>query len=537
MLRFLKRRTKKDIIQYNYDPINEIVQNGSFARGSFISDVSNVKSYNLDSWTWQEGGTSSVPGFTSPITPSTGTLTRVEIYDGAYGILENNYVRFDSADASSNAVYRWIKSTDLEILQGEKLSFSIDTRYKNVFTDDGSKRQAYILLYGNVNNYFLKDDGTWVQTNATFSTNENYFSTSYLTSGDPLFSDWITLSVDSQPCPDFGNINIILLNDFRTWESGGQESWYKSLQVQVLTGFNGQYEIDITGVQSIFTKADNLKMVDQSEIYFDDSFSNNFKGTLLRADGVSLTDRQWHRSRYVSEIEGFRKENAIAHWQFNRIDRNKIDANFFGLTWDDGTEPIGLINTIKFVDDDPNKIYAILNLKEIDFASSTWNATLLEVFDNDRDVDDYVLKNFDADPTNNTYIGITKVPWTIVSGADFTISTGNTFTYTGTTSISPSISCVINGTINSLTSGTDVIFNFIINGVSKAIQVVDCTTLPKLFTLNLSNISTINSGNTMFVSISNNVDEINIGLGNLTFSYYVPGTPTYDPYQVKYIYQ
>jgi len=278
-------------------------------------------------------------------------------------------------------------------------------------------------------------------------------------------------------------------------------------------------------------------MVDQSEIYFDDSFSNNFKGTLLRADGVSLTDRQWHRSRYVSEIEGFRKENAIAHWQFNRIDRNKIDANFFGLTWDDGTEPIGLINTIKFVDDDPNKIYAILNLKEIDFASSTWNATLLEVFDNDRDVDDYVLKNFDADPTNNTYIGITKVPWTIVSGADFTISTGNTFTYTGTTSISPSISCVINGTINSLTSGTDVIFNFIINGVSKAIQVVDCTTLPKLFTLNLSNISTINSGNTMFVSISNNVDEINIGLGNLTFSYYVPGTPTYDPYQVKYIYQ
>ena len=537
MLRFLKRRTKKDIIQYNYDPINEIVQNGSFARGSFISDVLNVKSYNLDSWTWQEGGTSSTPTFTTTTTPTTGTVTRVEVYDGAYGILEDNYVRFDSAIASSNAVYRWIKSTDLEILQGEKIRFSVDTRYKNVFTDDGKKRQAYILLYGNVNNYYLKDDGTWVQTNATFSTNEQFFGTSYLTSNDPLYSDWITLSVDSQPCPDFGNINIILLNDFRTWESGGQESWYKSLQVQVLTGFNGQYEIDITGVQSIFTKADNLKMVDQSEIYFDDSFSNNFKGTLLRADGVSLTDRQWHRSRYVSEIEGFRKENAIAHWQFNRIDRNKIDANFFGLTWDDGTEPIGLINTIKFVDDDPNKIYAILNLKEIDFASSTWNATLLEVFDNDRDVDDYVLKNFDADPTNNTYIGITKVPWTIVSGADFTISTGNTFTYTGTTSISPSISCVINGTINSLTSGTDVIFNFIINGVSKAIQVVDCTTLPKLFTLNLSNISTINSGNTMFVSISNNVDEINIGLGNLTFSYYVPGTPTYDPYQVKYIYQ
>jgi len=176
MLRFLKRRTKQDIVQYNYDPINEIVQNGSFARGSFISDVSSVKSYNVDSWTRQEGGTSSAPTFTSPTTPSTGTFTRVEVYDGSFGILENNYVRFDSAIASSNAVYRWIKSNDLEILQGEKIRFSVDTRYKNVFTDDGEKRQAYVLLYGNVNNYYLKDDGTWIQTNSTFSTNENYVS-------------------------------------------------------------------------------------------------------------------------------------------------------------------------------------------------------------------------------------------------------------------------------------------------------------------------------------------------------------------------
>jgi hypothetical protein len=165
MLRFLKRRTKQDIVQYNYDPINEIVQNSSFARGSFISDISNVKSYNLDSWTWQEGGTSTNPSFTSPTTPSTGSLSRFEVYDGAYGILEDNYVRFDAV----SGYYRWIKSTDLEILQGEKIRFSVDTRYKNVFTDDGLKRQAYILLYGNTNKYYLKDDGTWIQTNSTFS--------------------------------------------------------------------------------------------------------------------------------------------------------------------------------------------------------------------------------------------------------------------------------------------------------------------------------------------------------------------------------
>jgi hypothetical protein len=33
------------------------------------------------------------------------------------------------------------------------------------------------------------------------------------------------------------------------------------------------------------------------------------------------------------------------------------------------------------VDDAPTKIFAITNLKEIDFMSCTWSATLMEVFD------------------------------------------------------------------------------------------------------------------------------------------------------------
>ena len=541
MLRFLKRRTKQDIVQYNYDSINEIVQNSSFARGSFISDISNVKSYNLDSWTWQEGGTSSAPTFTSPTTPATGSLSRFEVYDGTYGILEDNYVRFDSAIASSNAVYRWIKSTNLEIIQGEKIRFSVDTRYKNVFTDDGLKRQAYILLYGNTNKYYLKDDGRWIQTNSTFSTNENYFGTSYLTSGDPLYSDWITLSVDSQPCPESGYINIILLNDFRTWESGGQESWYKSLQVQVLTGFNGQFVIDITGVQSIFTKTDTLKMVDQSEIYFDDSFSNNYKGTLLKSNGLDLTDRQWHRYTYPTEVFGFRKENAIAHWQFNRFDRNKIDANFFGLTWDGGTEPIGLINTFKFVDDDPEKIYSILNLKEIDFSSSTWSATLIEVWDQDRDGGDPILKTFDADPTNGNYVvtGEFVIPFTTISAADFTYSAiTKKFTYNGSISLTELFICNITGDINTINpSFTTATFKLYINEIQVDSDTHDASTTPSQFTISLNGTYTINPNDTLYVTISSNVGDFDVNGGELTMSYDYPSTLEYDPYQDKYIYK
>ena len=55
------------------------------------------------------------------------------------------------------------------------------------------------------------------------------------------------------------------------------------------------------------------------------------------------------------------------------------------MTWNDNTLPIGLINTVQFVDDDSNKTYFIANMKEIDFVNSTWSATLIEIYDEDRD--------------------------------------------------------------------------------------------------------------------------------------------------------
>ena len=116
-----------------------------------------------------------------------------------------------------------------------------------------------------------------------------------------------------------------------------------------------------------------------------------FMGTLFDDNGVK-TDPTWYRYRYNSEEISFKKQNLIAQWEQNRFYRNKIDANFFGLKWLDGEDEklIGLINTVKFVDDDPNKIYLIANLKEIDFANSTWSATLQEVYDMDRDFENEI---------------------------------------------------------------------------------------------------------------------------------------------------
>jgi hypothetical protein len=76
----------------------------------------------------------------------------------------------------------------------------------------------------------------------------------------------------------------------------------------------------------------------------------------------------------------------------------KLEASFFGLRFGIDEEPIGLINTIKFVDDAPNKIFWITNMKEIDFMNCTWSASLIEIYDtvvDDNEPTDQDVHTFD----------------------------------------------------------------------------------------------------------------------------------------------
>lgn len=530
MLRFIQRRTKTDTIQFDYNAISEIVQNGSFSRGSFISEVDFTKSYNVNTWAYEDAF------LDIGAIPTSGTFTRIEEYSSIEGPLFDNYVRFNITSSPVVGI-SYIRSNDISVLTGEKLDFSVDAKFKLNFTDNGKAPSVYILFYGTGNNYFLKDNGDWVLTNSDFTTNVEWLGIEFNKASSPDDTSWVTFAVNSQPAPEVGYINILLAGHNDQYVTG-QERYFKNLRFTMVSVFGGQEFNNISGIKSIYTKPEDLKMVFDETIYMDDSFSDNFKGSLFRADGITLTDKRWYRYRYPNEVFGFRQENDISHWFHNRFNRSKIDANFYGLTWNGGTDPIGLINTVVFVDDDPDKIYMIANMREMDFSSSTWSATLVEVWDDNKDPNQPSLKTFDVDTYNNTYIGITKVPWLVINQAEFVSNLAvNQFTYIGGNTINPSIDCEVNGTINSLTSGTSVTFDLTINGVSKKQQIVNCTTLPTLFTLNLDVITTINNNDILAVTISNNVDEINIGLGFMTFTYSSSGTPNYNNYKFEYIYK
>jgi len=530
MLRFIQRRTKSDTIQFNLERFDEIVCNGSFSRGDLVSSTASTKVYNLDQWTWYEGT------LASPTTP-TGLYGRKEIFDGA-GKLDDQFAFQQQKPTSGN---RWLLSCGIDVLKNEPFSFSIDHKFKETFAGTATLFTVSFQLVTATNYYTLDDDGTWYLSNASWTTNYKVLQTYYNGTGAPVPTDWVTTQVESKSIPDDGVLSILLWC-IGTPNTADQEKWFKNLQFNPELRFNGINIETIDAVQSIFTKAATLKPKFFDEIYFDDGLSKLYKGSLYEDDQSTLTTTEWHRYRYPDELNGFRKQNDIAHWSHNRINRNKIDVNFYGLTWDDGDEPIGLINTVRFVDDDPNRIYTIANMKEMDFSSSTWSATLVEVFDMDADATGgNVTRIFEAEPINGNYLptGEFVIPFNVIAAADFTYnSTTKKFTYTGSVTLTDLFICNITGDINAINPmNTTATFKLYINDIVVDTDTYVASVTPSQFTISLNGTYTIAPTNNLYVTISSNVGDFDINGGELSVTYDYPTTLTYDPYEDKYIYK
>lgn len=528
MLRFIQRRTKSDTIQFNFNQFDEVVCNGSFSRGNLRSSSSTEKIYDLDLWEWKEG----TPG--SPTTPATGSYGRKITYD-TNGKLDDQFAYQTQKATSGN---RWLISCGIDVLKNETFLFSIDNRFKTTFAGTATLFTVSFQLVTATNYYTLDDDGTWYTSNASWTTNYKVLQTYYNGSGAPIPTDWVTSQVEANSIPDDGVLNILLWC-VGTPNTAGQEKWFKNLQLDVITKFNGINIETIQAVQSIFTKAATLRPKFFDEIYFDDGLSKLYKGSLYEDDQLTLTTAEWHRFRYPAEINGFRKQNDIAHWSHNRINRNKIDANFYGLTWSSGTEPIGLINTVRFTDDDPNRIYAIANLKEIDFSSSTWSATLVEVFDMDNDATGSPVARILSLDANVSRV-ITFVKWDIISLADFTPDAGVAkFTFGGSTSITTTITCTLQGYTITTTS-TPITVDIYLKKNSTIIntQTFTVTSNPTSFNVTLTTSSvTIAPGDQIYVEMDSDITETQITGGVLQATYNVTSAVSYDPYEDKYIYK
>lgn len=528
MIRFIKRRTKKDTIQFDYEQFNEIVCNQSFSRGAIVTDTATLKTYNVSQWNYYAGTV-----INSPTTPTSGALLRNEIFD-INGNLEENYVSIPQ----NNSEYRYMKSCAIPVLAGEKFTMNIDHRYK-LDPPGGAYNDVWgaILLVGDTNNYTVNERGEWYQSNSTFTVNFKQFSNYYDGTDVPKSTDWMTNTIETDIIPENGNIYLIFwMTSFNY--IAGQQKWFKNLRFDLFTRFAGMNTRGITGVQSIYTKSVDLKNYFQDTIYIEDGISRVYKGSMFQTNGTTLLNPTWYRYRYNAESFSFRRENATAHWEHNRFNRNKIDANFYGLAFNTN-QPIGLINTIKFVDDDPNRVYAITNLREIDFAAGTWSATLEEIFNSDTDAGTNIVEYFEAEVINGTYNSISRVPLTITEPADVTINGSYVLTYTGIPTVTVTLEATVGGYINFIYTVPSTVYIYLRkNGSNLASYAINVANLPEGFnaSFNVPGV-TLSTNDTIDLYLDSNILDVQFTLGYLNFNYTKSNTLTYDSYQDKYLYQ
>jgi len=371
MLRMVNRNVKMNENDFFYNYPTEFISNQNTKRGTLITSTSTYKTYTVQDWSF----------LTGPLaTPSnsTGTKYRKDELD-ADGYVTDSYIQGFLGTGETEVYWRntpaWGTKNDVI-----DLSFLWSPNATTIFA--GNFIVGYVYLKAsNTSYYFLNDNGDWQPyTSPAFgrpSLNIKADDNSTFKTGR-----YIEKSVLSKPFPDNGWVYIILFGPAK----------FSQIQLRYQAALDNITTSNIAGFKETFTKSEDIRQNDIQQIYLSDvKTNNNLFGTIyynVGTPGTTFNENtfpEWYRLRYNSESFSFLRQNLTARYNFNKFNRTKIDANFYGVA--NGNVPIGLLNTFIFTDDDPNKIYYLANLKEMDFANNTWSGTLIEVWDTSRDTD------------------------------------------------------------------------------------------------------------------------------------------------------
>jgi len=538
MLRYINRRVKRNTVKKDYEMFAECVPNSSFTRGTLISENASLKLYSLANWDFYYGT------LLAPVT-NTGTYRVSEVYIDT--ILSERLAFFRLRDSE----YSWIQSeyTYIRTLDTVKLTF--DVRYKNFtpssielkdYVDDGVASYddkdiiiAALYLETSFGNYWLDKDGKWIADNASLDYPTAQIRMVYDPVKDIYATDWQTISVTSEPMPYAGKFKMQFWGLLRDGYIDNQIE-IKNFSCETIPVFNtDERRSNITGHEVYYEKSGNLRNETTAITYLEDNVSHNFKGSLYRPDQITFTNAEWFRFRYSAERFPFLQQALIPIWENTRFNRNKIDVNCFGLKFNSNADPIGLINTFIFPDDDPNKIYYVLNMREIDFDAATWTATLIEVYDSTKDPGTNITKTFEADVTTGSYSSINYVPWTIISAADFILGGTTNITYNSAVAITVNISVNVSGAITS--SGTSPVqFKLYKNGAAINTNQIFINNNPEYFNVDLSlnGVSLVN-GDILQVWIDTNIYSLDLTGGEMTFTYTASTAQTFDTYVDRYL--
>jgi hypothetical protein len=403
MLKTVVKPSKYSQVNFDWVPHNQLICNQSFQYGTYVQSGTkteidgggntiniNFDEYTVNSWLPYQYDTEATVLNIAP-------LGRREEY--SINGLRNNYLFIGGSNVT-------VPPGLITATNTEAFSCRFYVKYQDIMKFSVAFRLSYeaspnsnllpiakVLLKNGTQTYFhrFSDDtwqpytlgqiGTWIYTNFPSGKSSKEFDVT---------------EFETKQMPIDGWIEIYLLNGLQlgSYISGAVpnnfECHFSDLTVEITNSISIQRNRVIRGDYDRYTIENNVVKTETETVYLDDAQTQNHKGAILEDDGITLTGDQWFRRKdfngdvSTSERLTFKRQNALARWYMNRSYKTKLDVNLYGLKWKDISDveyPIGLINTIKFVDDAPTKIFAIANLKQIDFMSCTWNATLMEIFD------------------------------------------------------------------------------------------------------------------------------------------------------------
>jgi hypothetical protein len=527
MLRSINRATKFDEIDFYYNVFDEVLINETFQRGTLTSSGATFKEFSVDSWTYGNGAISN----TTP--PSSGVVRAREDYAVALtGQFIDRYIYFPIQSLGVGDTFHWIKSQAVNVEQGSRVDISLDFRFQS--SHQVGNAVAWVVIQSGVTYYSLNENGEWRSSGTLGGSSPilvDLTSTSGVTS-----TEWNSIQVNSLPIPADGTMTVYL--SATTSGVTANNAYFKNFDFKILSAFESETDLRrIKGENSLYTKSLTINNSYQNEIYLDDHFSPSFKGAIFESDQTTLTDSDWYRYRFIGESYGFRRQNATAHWEHNRFNRNKIDVNMYGLWWDDAGSPafMGFQNTYRFMDDDVNKLYYAANISEIDLVNNTWQGTLVEVWDQTKDLP--TSQTFEADFTLGTYTtSPLTAPLTLVTSGGFSIQTSNTARYDAATTLTTPVTVGIFGNVSCSSYPKNVTFELRKSGTAIRTITYPVYVANQPFTFDLSvGTQTIATNNTFTVVITGH-SSVTIGGGDMKIN--TPGTAyTFDTYTDNYLYQ
>jgi len=357
---------------YKFEQPKDIPCNADFLRGTIVTDTPTLKTYDPECWSFHKG---------PPDVTNDGTSYIKVVLQG--GQETERYFVFEVQP--TNLQY-YIESQPIPVKQFDKFDLSVDIRHDGqveTASGGGDYNVMQVRFYANNGDHytFHPPEPTdtlayWELSNASWSTNNNYFERFYDGSDDDTIwtSIGITLDEMTTGIPDDGEITILL---HQTKKPDEFQTHFSNLKFKIYPIVDGTYDV-LTGQQTQ-VGYDGDRTIEK-QFYIGESPHPIYKGALKKFDGVNyvLTEswQNFNDITVLSDIGGtLARFIGYQWWNTFKLTRTVIESNVQGLT---DNLPSQINRWSVKHGGQENKYFMLTSIREMNFATCGWVGVFVE---------------------------------------------------------------------------------------------------------------------------------------------------------------